>query len=63
MTPPATSSTTDVRIGVCGAVVSTVRVKAVLFGLLFPAASVATAVMTCVPLANVEVETLHAPSG
>ncbi|AGS65679.1 hypothetical protein I137_12920 [Salmonella enterica subsp. enterica serovar Pullorum str. S06004] len=50
-------------MGVCGAVVSTVRVKAVLFGLLFPAASVATAVMTCVPLASVEVETLHAPSG
>ena len=52
-TPPATSSTTEVRSGADGAIVSTLIINSLEVGLTFPAASVAMAVKTCWPLPSV----------
>ncbi|MNI91726.1 hypothetical protein D3C81_1993900 [compost metagenome] len=61
-TPPVMSSTTEVRIGVDGATVSTLRINPLDAGPTFPAASVAMAVKTCWPLPSVVDRNSQVPS-
>ena len=61
-TPPATSSTTEVRSGADGAIVSTLIINSLEVGLTFPAASVAMTVKTCWPLPSVAGRYSQVPS-